>query len=157
MVRPDFDQPADNRLGCGFKTEAAFSGVTSTQKFVSGHPDHARFFQIFLPGLHGSCFSYAFFRVIDQATFNRLLPRAYAWAKAQEDFILARGTPLGQRYTVDAQRAGVQNCERVRILVVDRMSNVGNSGLLSKLSAVDAGGVEQAFPEFFRQSRAFYR
>ena len=71
--------------------------------------------------MHGSCFSYAFFRVIDQATFNRLLPQAYAWAKAQEDFILARGTRLGRRYTIDAQRAGVQDCERVRILVVDRM------------------------------------
>lgn len=46
---------------------------------------------------------------------------AYAWAKAQEDFILTRGTPLGPRYMADAQRIGVENRSRVRVLVVDRI------------------------------------
>jgi hypothetical protein len=59
--------------------------------------------------------------MIDQETFKRLLPVAYQWAKAQEEFILSRGTPLGPRYTADAQRVGVRDSARVRVLVVDRM------------------------------------
>jgi len=49
------------------------------------------------------------------------LPVAYEWARAQEDFVLARGVPLNARYTADAVRAGVQDCSRVRLLVVDRI------------------------------------
>jgi len=59
--------------------------------------------------------------VVDQETFEYLLPIAYRWAKAQEEFVLARGAPLGVRHTIDAQLAGVQNCARVRVLVVDRI------------------------------------
>jgi hypothetical protein len=59
--------------------------------------------------------------VIDQQTFDRLLPIAYEWAKAQEEFILARGTPLGSRHLADAERVGVQDAARVRVLVVDRI------------------------------------
>jgi hypothetical protein len=59
--------------------------------------------------------------VIDQDTFDRLLPRACQWAKAQEQFILERGTPLDPRFTEDAQRVGVQQPDRIRLLVVDRM------------------------------------
>jgi hypothetical protein len=59
--------------------------------------------------------------MIDQKTFEQLLPVAYQWAKAQEDFVLARGTPLSSRHTADARRAGIQDCSRVRILVVDRI------------------------------------
>jgi len=59
--------------------------------------------------------------VIDQQTFHRLLPVACEWAKAQEEFVLARGTPLGSRYVADAQRVGVQDYARVRVLVADRM------------------------------------
>jgi hypothetical protein len=59
--------------------------------------------------------------VIDQETFEDLLPLAYEWAKAQEQFVLARGAPLSPRHTEDARRAGVQNCSRVRVLVVDRI------------------------------------
>ena len=59
--------------------------------------------------------------MIDQKTFDRLLPRAYEWAKAQEQFILARGTPLGPRYTADAERVGVREHGRIRVLVVDRV------------------------------------
>ena len=59
--------------------------------------------------------------MIDQETFDRLLPRACAWARAQEDFILARGTPLDPRYAADACRVGVRNPDRIRVLVVDRI------------------------------------
>ena len=58
---------------------------------------------------------------VDQETFEELLPVAYQWAKAQEEFALARGIPLGPRQTHDAQLAGVQDCARVRVLVVDRI------------------------------------
>ena len=57
---------------------------------------------------------------VDQETFEYLLPLAYQWAKAQEEFVLAHGNPLGPRHAHDAVLAGVQNCARVRVLVVDR-------------------------------------
>ena len=59
--------------------------------------------------------------VVDQETFENLLPLAYQWAKAQEDFVLARGNPLSPRHQRDAVLAGVQDCARVRVLVVDRI------------------------------------
>jgi len=59
--------------------------------------------------------------MIDQETFQNLLPLACEWAKAQEDFVLAHGAPLGIRETADARRAGIQDCDRVRVLVVDRI------------------------------------
>ena len=59
--------------------------------------------------------------MVDQETFAALLPRAYDWAKEQEQFVLARGNPLGARHTADACLAGVKNWERIRILVVDRI------------------------------------
>ncbi|HWL94596.1 MAG TPA: hypothetical protein VNT79_13820 [Phycisphaerae bacterium] len=59
--------------------------------------------------------------MIDQETFENLLPVAYQWAKAQEEFVLAHGTPLRPQQMADARRAGVRDCERVRILVVDRI------------------------------------
>ena len=49
------------------------------------------------------------------------MPLAYEWAKAQEEFILAHGHPLGTTHTWDAQLAGVEDCARVRVLVVDRI------------------------------------
>jgi hypothetical protein len=59
--------------------------------------------------------------VIDQHTFDRLLPRAREWAKMQEQFILSRGMPLDSRHVADAERVGVRSPDRVRLLVVDRM------------------------------------
>ena len=59
--------------------------------------------------------------MIDQDTFDQLLPAAYAWAKAQEEFILARGAPLDSRQSADARRAGVTDFSRVKLLVVDRI------------------------------------
>lgn len=59
--------------------------------------------------------------MIDRQTFEELLPLAYQWAKAQEEFVLERGVPLGPEHTTDALLAGVQDCTRVRVLVVDRI------------------------------------
>src|ERR1044071_8455643 len=60
--------------------------------------------------------------MLDQATFEYLLPLAYQWCKATEAFVLAHGVPLGSRQLADACRAGVQDCSRIRVLVVDRMT-----------------------------------
>ena len=59
--------------------------------------------------------------MIDQETFEQLLRLAYQWAKAQEDFALAHGTPLSPQHLADARLAGVRDVERVRLLVVDRI------------------------------------
>jgi hypothetical protein len=59
--------------------------------------------------------------VIDQKTFERLLPAACEWAKAQEKLILSRGAPLASQHAADASRVGVQDCSRVRVLVVERL------------------------------------
>jgi len=59
--------------------------------------------------------------MIDQDKYERLAPLAYQWAKTQEDFILQHGAPLGPRQLADARRVGVQDPERVRLLVVDRI------------------------------------
>jgi hypothetical protein len=58
---------------------------------------------------------------VDQETFEQLLPRAYEWAKKQEEFVLARGHALGPTHAWDAHLAGVRDCARVRVLVVDRI------------------------------------
>src|SRR3984893_4712578 len=59
--------------------------------------------------------------IIDADTFESLLPLAYQWAKAQEDYVLSRGAPLSARHMADARLAGVQDCARVRVLVVERI------------------------------------
>jgi hypothetical protein len=59
--------------------------------------------------------------MIDQEKFELLLPVAYQWTKAQEQIVLDRGAPLTPRQMADAQLAGVQDCSRVRVLVVDRI------------------------------------
>jgi hypothetical protein len=60
-------------------------------------------------------------RVINQKTFEYLLPAACAWARAQEKFVLERGVPLDPRQIEDARRVGVQDSSQVRLLVVDRI------------------------------------
>lgn len=59
--------------------------------------------------------------MIDQEKFERLAPLAYQWAKQQEAYILQHGARLGAHQLADASRAGVQDPDRVRILVVDRI------------------------------------
>jgi hypothetical protein len=74
--------------------------------------------------VHGSCFYSARkfpLAVVNQETFEHLLPLAYQWAKTQEDVVLARGNPLGARHAADARLAGVKACDSVRVLVVDRI------------------------------------
>ena len=68
-------------------------------------------------------------QVIDQEAFEHLLPLAIQWAKTQEHFILARGASLGPQHTADARRVGVQDCSRVRVLVVDRIPLPDNEAL----------------------------
>jgi hypothetical protein len=63
----------------------------------------------------------ALHNVFDQEIFENLLPLAYQWAKAQEEFVLAHGIPLSPQQVADARLAGVQDCERIRVLVVDRI------------------------------------
>ena len=60
--------------------------------------------------------------MIDQETFERLLPLAYQWCKAQEEYVLASGASLGGQQMDDARATGVENCSRVRVLVVDRIA-----------------------------------
>src|ERR1051325_1943532 len=59
--------------------------------------------------------------MIDQDAFEHLLPLAYQWAKEQEEVILTRGVPLSAQQMEDARKAGVQDPERIRVLVVDRI------------------------------------
>ena len=57
----------------------------------------------------------------DQRQFENLLPFAYQWAREQEEFVLSHGNPLSPRHVADARLAGVEDCTRVRVLVVDRI------------------------------------
>lgn len=59
--------------------------------------------------------------MIDQEKFERLSSLALQWAKTQEDLILKHGTPLAPGQIADAQRCGVHDSSRVRVLVVDRI------------------------------------
>ena len=59
--------------------------------------------------------------MIDRQKFEQLLPLACEWARAQEEFILARGAALQPEQIADAELAGVRDCSRVRVLVVDRI------------------------------------
>ena len=59
--------------------------------------------------------------MIDQEKFEHFAPLAYQWAKRQEAYILKHGAPLSTQQAADARRAGVQDPDRVRVLVVDRI------------------------------------
>lgn len=56
-----------------------------------------------------------------QEKLERLVPLALEWAATQEQRILQSGIPLSARQLADAQRAGVSDATRVRILLVDRI------------------------------------
>lgn len=60
--------------------------------------------------------------MLDQESFDQILPRACAWATAQEEFILERGAPLNERYRADAKRIGIREIDRIRVLIVDKIS-----------------------------------
>ena len=57
----------------------------------------------------------------DHESVRLLAPLARQWALEQEAFILKLGAPLDRRQTADAQRAGVTDIARVRLLPVDRI------------------------------------
>jgi hypothetical protein len=59
--------------------------------------------------------------MIDQEKFERLAPLGCQWAQTQEAYILKHGAPLTVRQLADARQAGVQDCAKVRVLVVDRI------------------------------------
>lgn len=67
--------------------------------------------------------------MIDQEKFERLAPLAYRWAKTQEEVILKHGAPLPPGQIADAQRCGVHDWSRVRVLVVDRIPLPGDEEL----------------------------
>jgi hypothetical protein len=60
--------------------------------------------------------------MIDPKDFERLLPLACDWAKRQESDVLKHGVRLTPDQTADARLAGVTEPDRIRILVVDRIS-----------------------------------
>jgi hypothetical protein len=66
---------------------------------------------------------------VDHQTLEALLPLAYEWAKNLEQFALTHGNPLGQSHAADARVAGVKDCGRVRVLVVDRIPFPENPAL----------------------------
>ena len=68
-------------------------------------------------------------QAIDQTTYEQLLPIAHEWAKVQEAFILAHGSPLTEEQTADAHRVGVRDSSRIRVLVVDRIPLPDNVAL----------------------------
>ena len=57
----------------------------------------------------------------DLEAVRRLVPLARHWALAQEEFILRLGAPLVGHQISDAERAGVKDTGRVRVLPVDRI------------------------------------
>ena len=57
-----------------------------------------------------------------QEQLERLAPLAFQWANAQEAFILKHGAPLSSQQIADAERVGVKDPVRIRVLVVDRIS-----------------------------------
>lgn len=59
--------------------------------------------------------------MIDQKDFERLSPLACQWAAEQESFVLQHGVALTYSQLADAERAGVRDPARIRILVVDRI------------------------------------
>ena len=59
--------------------------------------------------------------MIDRETFEQLASLAYEWARAQEEIVLAHGAPLSSRSLADAHLAGVQDCERIRVLILNRI------------------------------------
>ena len=57
----------------------------------------------------------------DQEAVQRMAPLARDWAQKQEAFVLKLGARLSARQLADAERVGVKDAARVRVLPVDRM------------------------------------
>jgi hypothetical protein len=94
--------------------------------------------------------------------FESLLPLACHWAAAQEQHILSVGAPLSQVALVDAQRVGVAQSQRVRILYVPEIpipqhpalrAAAEQTQLISPLS----GGLTLRYGIFIRSDCAYSR
>ncbi len=59
--------------------------------------------------------------MITPEQFNLLLPKACAWAEAQERIILRDGVPLTPDQLADARQIGIAQPESVRLLRVDEI------------------------------------
>ena len=59
--------------------------------------------------------------IADHDSVKRLAPMARQWAVEQEAFILKIGAPLSAQQIADAERVGVRETARVRVLPVDRI------------------------------------
>ena len=59
--------------------------------------------------------------ISDPEAVKRLAPLARQWAIEQESFILKLGAPLTPQQMADAERVGVKDAGRVRVLPVDRI------------------------------------
>src|SRR5438270_13785275 len=75
--------------------------------------DHNVCCSLFLLVSHASCFCCPPPAVVNQETFEYLLPLAYQWAKSQEDYVIAGGISLGPRHLEDAARAGIHEVSRL--------------------------------------------
>ena len=86
----------------------------------------------------------------DQDKFARFLPLAYQWAKTQEAFVLEHGIPLAPRQIEDAQRAGVQDPSRVRLLLVGRIPHPDDAelALVHVAQCERSGGLEPFIEEY---------
>jgi hypothetical protein len=73
--------------------------------------------------------------MIDQKDFERLAPLAYQWAAQQEAFVLKHGVALTRDQLTDADRVGVRDAGRVRVLVVDRIPLPENAELANAARA----------------------
>lgn len=62
------------------------------------------------------------FTMIDlRSILPRLLPKAVAWAEAQQADILAAGSPLLAEYLTMARKIGVAHPENIRIKLVEQL------------------------------------
>ena len=71
------------------------------------------------------------------AALPALLPRAVAWAEARSRSVLGAGAPLNDAHRVLASSVGVNNPEKIRVSVVDRMPLPDD--LLLRAAALQAG------------------
>jgi len=94
--------------------------------------------------------------------FEFLLPLACEWAAAQEQHILAAGAPLSHRAFADAERIGVSEPQRVRILYVPEIPipehpALRNVAKQTQLISPLTGGLTLRYGIFIRQDCACSR
>ncbi|MEY2538525.1 MAG: hypothetical protein QOG67_2265 [Verrucomicrobiota bacterium] len=94
--------------------------------------------------------------------FESLLPLACQWAAGQEQHILATGAPLSQMAVADAQRVGVAQPQRVRILYVPEIPIPQHPALRAaaeqtRLISPLTGGLTLRYGIFIRADCAYSR